>query len=49
VEYNCALMKVGWLAACIALRVAGVVFVIFLRHWRIICTVLGPMGSKGDT
>jgi hypothetical protein len=32
VEYNCALIKVDWLAACIALRVVGTVFVIFL--WR---------------
>jgi hypothetical protein len=26
VEYNCALIKVGWLDSCIALRVAGAVF-----------------------
>ncbi len=26
-EYNCALIKVDWLAACIALRVIGTVFV----------------------
>jgi hypothetical protein len=30
VDYNCALIKVDWLAAFIALRVVGVVFVIFL-------------------
>jgi hypothetical protein len=28
VEYNCALIKVDWLAACIALRVAGAVLVL---------------------
>ncbi len=28
-EYNCALIKVNWLANCIALRVVGAVFVIF--------------------
>ncbi len=34
-EYNCALIKVDWLAACIALRVVGAVhvMVIFLRRW----------------
>jgi hypothetical protein len=31
VEYNCALINVDWFAACIALRVVGAVFVIFLR------------------
>jgi hypothetical protein len=36
VEYNCALIKVDWLAACIALRVIGAVFFIFLRRWRTI-------------
>ncbi len=46
-EYNCMLTKVDWLAACIALRVVGTVFVIFLWRWRTICTVLEPMGSKG--
>jgi hypothetical protein len=30
VEYNCALIKVDWLAAGIALRLVGAVFVIFL-------------------
>jgi hypothetical protein len=47
VEYNSALIKVDWLAACIALRVVGVVLVVFLRRWRKICTILQPMGSKG--
>ncbi len=28
VEYNCSLIKVDWLAACIALRVVGAVFVV---------------------
>ncbi len=37
VDYNCALIKVDWLAACIAPRVVGAVLVVFLR----------PMGSKG--
>ncbi len=39
--------QVDWLATCIALRVVGDVFVIFLRRWHTICTVLQPMGSKG--
>jgi hypothetical protein len=29
VEYNCSLIKVDWLAACIALRVVGTVLVFF--------------------
>ncbi len=28
-EYNCSLIKVDWLAAGIALRVVGAVFVVF--------------------
>jgi hypothetical protein len=40
VEYNCSLIKVDWLAACIALRVVGAVLVVYLRHWRKICTIL---------
>jgi hypothetical protein len=42
------LIKVIWLAACIALRVVGTVLVIFLRFWRKTCTILQPMGSKGQ-
>jgi hypothetical protein len=34
VEYNCSLIKVDWLDACIALRVVGAVLVIFLQRWR---------------
>jgi hypothetical protein len=34
VEYNCSLIKVDWLAACIALRVVGTVLVFFLWHWQ---------------
>ncbi len=40
------LIKVDWVASCIALRVVGAVLVIFLRRWFTICTVLQPMGSK---
>jgi hypothetical protein len=32
-------MKLDWLDACIALRVVGAVFVVFLPHWRKICTI----------
>jgi hypothetical protein len=32
---NGALLKVDWLAARIALRVVGAVFVIFLHCWRL--------------
>ncbi len=46
VEYNCSLIKLDWLAACISLRVIGAVFVVFLRHWRKIWTILQPMESK---
>ncbi len=43
--HNFALM----LDACIALRVGvGAVLVVFLRRWRKICTILQPMGSKGQ-
>ncbi len=45
-EYTCALIKVDCLAACIALKVIGAVFVIFLWRWRTIYTVLQQMGSK---
>jgi hypothetical protein len=47
VEYDCALIKVDWLASCIALRVAGAVFVILLRRWRTIYKVLKPNGKQG--
>ncbi len=43
-EYNRVLVKVDWLAACIALRVVGALLVVFLRHWRKICTILGKQG-----
>jgi hypothetical protein len=39
--------KVDWLAACIAQRVVGAVWVVFLWSWRKICTILQPMGSNG--
>jgi hypothetical protein len=29
VKYNCSLIKVDWLAACIALRAVGAVLVVF--------------------
>ncbi len=45
-DNSCALIKVDWLAACIAPRVVGALFVISLRRWRTICTVPQPMGSK---
>ncbi len=45
--YLCALIKVDWLAAYIALRVVGAVLVAFLRRWHTVCTILQPMGSKG--
>jgi hypothetical protein len=32
--YLYTLIKVDWLAACIALRVVGGVLVVFLRSWR---------------
>jgi hypothetical protein len=40
------LIKVDWLAACIALRVVDAVFVIFLRRWRTICS-LPADGKQG--
>jgi hypothetical protein len=40
VKYNCALIKVDWLAACLALRVVGTVLVVFLRSCHEICTIL---------
>jgi hypothetical protein len=36
-----------WLPAYITLRVVDAVLVVFLRHWRKICTIFQPMGSKG--
>jgi hypothetical protein len=47
VVYNCALIKVDWLVACIPLRGVGAEFVIILRRCRTIFTVLQPMGSNG--
>ncbi len=41
------MIKVDWLATCIALKVGGAVLVVFLRRWRKICTILQPIGSKG--
>jgi hypothetical protein len=43
-EYICALIKVDWLAACIALSVVGAIFVISVRRWLTICTV--PANGK---
>jgi hypothetical protein len=34
VEKNCSLIKVDWLGACIALRVTGAVFFVFLRRYQ---------------
>jgi hypothetical protein len=45
VEYNCLLMKLDWLAACIALRVVGAVLIVYLWLWRKICTILQPIKS----
>jgi hypothetical protein len=39
VEYNCSLIKVYWLAACIALRVVGAVLVVFPRPGHKTCTI----------
>ncbi len=40
-EYNCVLIKVDWLAACIALRVVvGAVLVVFLLRWHKISTTI---------
>jgi hypothetical protein len=44
VEYNCSLIKVDWLDVCIARRVVGAVFVVFLWRWRKICTILQLRG-----
>jgi hypothetical protein len=49
VKYNCALIKVDWLAACMALRVVGAVLVIVLRRWRKICTILRQWEARIHT
>jgi hypothetical protein len=46
IEYNCVLIKVDWLTACIALRVVDAVLIVFLRRWRKICTILQPKGGS---
>jgi len=46
VEYNCALIKVDWLVACIALRVVCAEFVIILRRCRTICKILHAANEK---
>ncbi len=38
-DYNCALIKEDWLAACIALRVVGALMVVFIRRWSKIGTI----------
>jgi hypothetical protein len=47
VEYNCLLIEVDWLAACIALRVVGAALVVFLRRWRKICTNPSANSKQG--
>jgi hypothetical protein len=41
------LIKVDWLAVCIASKVVGAVFVVFLTRWRKIFTILQPNGKQG--
>jgi hypothetical protein len=45
VEYNCALIKVNWFDACIALRIVSAVFVVFLRRWRKIYRILQALAN----
>jgi hypothetical protein len=40
VEYNCTLIKIDWLAACIELKVVGAMLVVFLWRWSKIFTIL---------
>jgi hypothetical protein len=47
VEYNCSIIKVYWLDACIALRVIGAVLVVFLRRWRKIILKSSKCASEG--
>jgi hypothetical protein len=47
VLYDCSLIKVNRLAACITLSVVGAALAVILWRWRKICTILQPMGSKG--
>jgi hypothetical protein len=42
-EYNCALIKVDWLAARDALRVVGAALVVGVK----ICTILQPLRKQG--
>jgi hypothetical protein len=46
VASNCALIKVDWLAACIALRVVGAVFVVVPRRWHKINLHNPPANGK---
>ncbi len=49
-EWNCSLIKLDWLAACIALRVVGAALIVFFRRWRKICTILkqGPIPEESS-
>jgi hypothetical protein len=48
VEYNCALIKVDWLAACIALRMVGAVVVVSSGVGVKICTILQQWEARAD-
>jgi hypothetical protein len=39
------MIKVDWLAACIALKVVGAVLVVFLRRWRKFAQSSSPIGE----
>jgi hypothetical protein len=46
-DHKWSIIVLCWLAACIALRVVGAVFVIFLRRWRTTCTA-SPANMKQE-
>jgi hypothetical protein len=48
-EYNCSLIKVDWLDACIALREVGAVSFVFLRRWRKIAQSSSQWEARADT
>ncbi len=49
VDYYCSLIKVDWLAACIALRVVGAVLVVFLGRGVKFAQSSSQWEGKADT
>ncbi len=45
-EYQCAMIKVDWLAAGVLLKEVGAELVILTLSWHTVCKYFQPMGNK---